>query len=103
MVITGGLDLSPPGTAVPFAGHMTSMDAHGVPFERLDVTDIMRRYPQFTLEEGTVDLYQEQSGLAPASQCIAVHQRLTRRYGTTLRDNTPVTTITLLADGVDVW
>jgi len=79
-----------------------SMIAHDVPFERLDAAETMRRYPQFQLEDGTVSFYQAQSGFAPAHLCNVAHQRLARRHGATLLDNTPVTAIAPLADGVEV-
>ena len=103
IVITGGLDLFPPtDSAVPMQDFVDSMIAHDVPFERLDAAETMRRYPQFRLEDGTISFYQAQSGFAPAHKCNAAHQRLARRHGATLLDNTPVTAITPLADGVEV-
>ncbi len=103
IVITGGLDLFPPASsAVPMQDFVDSMIAHDVPFERLDAAETMRRYPQFRLDEGTVSFYQARSGFASAHACNAAHQRLARRHGATLLDNTPVTAIAPLADGVEV-
>lgn len=102
IIISGGLDLFPPGAILSPAGHMASMSAHDVPFEQLDAAEMMRRFPQFHLEDGTVGLYQAQSGIAPAHKCTATHQRLARQHGATLLDNTPVTSIAPLVDGVEV-
>jgi len=102
LMITGGLDLFPPGAIVAPVGHIASMSALGVPFEELDAAEIMRRFPQFQVEDGTVGIYQAQSGLAPAGRCIQAHLRLARQYGAILLDNTPVTTIAPLTDGIEV-
>ncbi len=102
MHLTGGLDLFPPGAAVPATDMVESMVAHDVPFEQLDAAETMRRYPQFRLDDGTVTLYQPDGGFAPAHECNAAHQRLARQHGATLLDNTPVTSIAPLADGMEV-
>ena len=102
IVISGGLDLFPPGAILSPDGHMASMSAHNVPFEQLDAAAIMRRFPQFRVADGTLGLYQARSGVAPAHKCTVAHQRLARQHGATLLDNTPVTSITPLTDGVEV-
>ncbi len=102
IVVSGGLDLWPEGSPTSREDHIASMAAHGIPCEPLDAAEIMRRYPQFRLDEGTIGLYQAQSGIAPAGRCNRAHQRLARRHGATLLDNTPVTAITPLADGMEV-
>ena len=53
IVRTGGLDLFPPGAAIPMAGYTESMAAAGVPFEVLDAAETMRRWPEWRLDEGT--------------------------------------------------
>ncbi len=102
LVICGGLDLFPPGAILSPDGHIASMTMHDVPFERLDAAEIMHRYPQFQVEEGTVGLYQAQSGLAPAARCNAAHLRLACQHGATLLENTPVTSIAPVDDGMEV-
>jgi sarcosine oxidase len=102
LVISGGLDLFPEGGNVSTVGHVRGLTALGIPFELLDADAAMRRYPQFTLQPGTMAIYQEQGGIAPASRCMQAHLRLARAHGATLRENTPVTSITPLADGVEL-
>jgi sarcosine oxidase len=102
LVRSGGLDLFPPDAAIPSADYEESMSACGVPFERLDAAEIMRRWPQFRLDDGVYGLYQAEGGIAPARKGNAAHQRLARRHGATLLDQTPVTAITPRADGVEV-
>ncbi len=102
LVRSGGLDLFPPGAAIPSADYEESMSACGVPFERLDAAEIVRRWPQFRLDDGVYGLYQSLGGIAPARKGNAAHQRLARRHGATLLDQTPVTAIAPRADGVEV-
>ncbi len=102
LVITGGLDLFPPGGAVSPVGHIQGLTTLGIPFEQLDAQEIMRRFPQFRVDDGTVGLYQAQGGIAPAAKCTRTHQALARAHGATLLDNTPVTGVRALPDGMEV-
>lgn len=90
---TGGLDLWPPGAALPMADYTSSMSRAGVPFEVLDGGEIMRRWPQFRLEEDTVGIYQEDGGIVAAARCNAAHVRAARARGATLLDHHPVTSV----------
>ncbi|HWE63199.1 MAG TPA: FAD-dependent oxidoreductase, partial [Chloroflexota bacterium] len=60
LVLTGGLDLFPANAYVSPSGHLAGLTALGIPFERLEAAEIMRRYPQFRLDEGTIGIFQEQ-------------------------------------------
>ncbi len=102
LVISGGLDLFPEGGIVSPANHIAGLTNLGIPFEVLDAARIMRRYPQFTLDEGTVGIFQDQGGIAPAGKCMRAHLRLARQHGATLLENTPVTSIEPFTDGVTV-
>ena len=102
LVITGGLDLFPEGGSVSPAGHTAGLTTLGIPFERLSAAEVMGRYPQFRLDEGTVGIYQEQGGIALAGKCMKAHLRLAQTHGATIRDNTPVTGLRPLADGMEV-
>ncbi len=86
----GGLDLFPPDAAIPIDDYTTSMTAHDVTYETLDRAAITRRWPQFAVPEGTVGLYQERGSIVPAGRGTAVMQAQARRFGATLRDQTPV-------------
>ncbi len=102
IITSGGLDLFPEGGTVSPEGHMSGMRDLGIPFERMSAAEVMRRFPQFTLDEGTVAIYQEQSGIAPAHACTMAHLHLARSHGATLLENTPVTSIAPLGDGMEV-
>lgn len=100
---TGGLDLGPREGAIPLAGYSDSMDAAGVPYERLEAGEIMRRWPQWRLDEEVHGLFQAEGGIALAARGNAAHQRLARAHGATLRDRSPVDGIRPLRDEVEVY
>jgi sarcosine oxidase len=87
---TGGLDFGPRVSAIPLSNYADSMAAAAVPYETLDAGEIMRRWPAFRLGDNIHGLFQEQGGIAKAAQANAVHQRLARAHGATLRDRVEV-------------
>ena len=91
---TGGIDLFPPGGAIPMADYTTSMAACGVPFQELSREDVQERWPQFVLPEGTVAVYQERSAIVPAARTVRVLHERARGYGAELRDESPVESVT---------
>ena len=73
---TGGLDLWPiTATEIPIGDYTGSMDACGVPYERLDGAEVIRRWPQWRVEPDTVALYQRRG------RHRAAHPGQTRRTG----------------------
>lgn len=102
VVKTGGLDLFPVDAAIPQLDYTNSMDAAGVPYERLDAAEVMRRWPQFRLDEDVTALYQAESGIAPAAKCNAAHLRLARAYGAQVRENVTITAVTPHANHVTI-
>ena len=93
IVRTGGLDFAKRTSAIPLKDYFDSLDAEGVPYEKLDAAEIMRRWPAFRLGDDIVGLYQADSGIAPANKCVAAHVRMAREHGATIRDNAPVASI----------
>jgi sarcosine oxidase len=94
LVRTGGLDLFPAGSAIASTDYEESMAACGVPFEAMDGTEAMRRWPQWHgLGRDMKVLYQADTGIAPASRCNDAHRTLAREHGATLRDRTRVTRV----------
>ena len=69
IVRTGGLDLWPAGAAIPMADYTSSLSAEQVPFEALDAGEVMRRWPQWLLDDDTVAIFQQDAGIAPAARC----------------------------------
>lgn len=103
VTVVGGLDLFPPHPAIPMDDYTRSLTEVGVPFEMLGVAAIEDRWPQFSLPDGTVGLYQERGAIVPAGPGTAAMQDLARRYGAVLCDRSPVAAVSggsvTLADG----
>ena len=99
VLVTGGLDVGPRVSAIPLEAYSESMTAAGVPFEYLDASEIMRRWPSFRLTDDIHGLYQPMGGIAMAARGNAAHQRLARQHGATLRDRTRVERIEPQRDG----
>jgi sarcosine oxidase len=99
---TGGLDVAPRDAAIPLDDYIDSMTAEGVPFERLDGPEIMRRWPQWRLTDEHRGLYQPDAGLADPNRANVAHRRLAREHGATLRDRTPVTALRAVHGEVEV-
>lgn len=99
VTVTGGLDLWPVGAAIPTVDYTESLATEGVPFDLLDATEVMRRWPQWRLAHDTTAMWQAQGGLADPYKGNAAHRRLATERGATLRDRTPVTAIRPLAGG----
>jgi sarcosine oxidase len=102
LIRTGGLDFGPRGGAIAIGDYADSLRAHNIPFELLDAGEIMRRWPQFHLDDTIHGMYQAASGIAPAARCNAAHIRLARAYGATLRDHAPVTTLRAVDGEIEV-
>ena len=90
---TGGLDVGPRESAIPLSTYSDSMDAAGVAYERLDAGEIMRRWPQWRLDDDMHGLFQERSGIAMAARANAAQVRMAREHGATLLERSPVEAI----------
>jgi sarcosine oxidase len=88
---TGGLDFGPRDGAIPLQGYMDAMTACDVPFEHLDASSIMRRWPQFRVGDDIHGVFQAESGIAMAARANAAHQRMAREHGAHLRERAGVT------------
>ena len=110
VTVVGGLDLFPPGAAIPIDDYTTSLDDVGIGYELLDTTAIASRWRQFSLPSGTVGLFQGRSAIVPATRGTRAMQELATSYGADLRDRTPVSAVRDLgprgievAAGADSW
>jgi sarcosine oxidase len=99
---TGGLDLAPRSAAIDLGSYMTAMRVAGVEYEHLDAADIMRRWPQFRLTDDIHGLFQPDGGIAMAAKANAIHQRLAREHGATLRERAPVSAIRTVGGEIEV-
>src|SRR5207342_1350706 len=100
--VTGGLDLWPADPAIPTIDYTDSLAAENVPFELLGAAEVMRRWPQWRLDEGTTAMFQAQGGLADPFKGNAAHLRLARQRGATLLDRSRVTAIRQVGGEVEV-
>jgi len=90
---TGGLDLQPPGSQEPVEDYATALSAAGVPFERLDEAETMRRWPAWRLDPGTRVVYQADAGIVDPSRGNPSLRRLATDGGATLLERTKVAAI----------
>jgi sarcosine oxidase len=102
VTVTGGIDLFPPGAAIPADDYTASMSAVGIPYEVLDVDAATARWPQLALPTGTTVLHQERTGIVPAARGVAAMQRSAVAAGAVLRDRSPVTAVRDLGGAVEV-
>ncbi|MBI1376271.1 MAG: N-methyl-L-tryptophan oxidase [Frankiales bacterium] len=102
VTVTGGVDLFPPGAVIDAADYTSSMDARGVPHERLGVADVAARWPQLRLPDGTTTLFQARTAIVPAARGTAAMQERARAHGAVLRDRVTVRSLAPRADGVDL-
>lgn len=86
----GGLDLFPPGGAIPVDDYTGSLAAVGIEHELLDVDEVGRRWPQLRLPGGTVTLHQADASIVPAGRGTRVMQERARHHGAELRDHVRV-------------
>lgn len=97
----GGLDLGAPD-ALALDQIRATYQAAGVAFEALDRDEIVRRYPKFSLPDGTIGYYQPDYGLLDADLCVATLAELARRHGAQIHEHEAALQIKPLADGVEV-
>lgn len=90
VLTTGGLDLAPQDAAIGLEDYRASMSAAGVQFEELDAGGVMKRWPQWRLNDDVMALFQERSGIAMASRANSTHRRLAVEHGATLMDGSEV-------------
>lgn len=79
-----------------------AMDAANIPYERFDGDEVMRRFPQFRIEQAVDALWQADTGIADAIKGNAAHVALARSYGATILDHCRVRAIRPVDGGVDV-
>ncbi|CAN5326805.1 N-methyl-L-tryptophan oxidase [soil metagenome] len=86
---TGGLDLGYPGSPV-FEDCMTAMRAEGVDYEVLNSSQIRSRFPQFQISDSIVGVYQNDTAVLNAVECVKSMTRLACKNGAVLEERSPV-------------
>jgi sarcosine oxidase len=82
--------------------YASAMDAADIPYERFGGDELMRRYPQFRVEETVDALFQVDSGIASPQKGNAAHIATARKYGATILDHSTVKSIRPFDGGVDI-
>ncbi len=98
---TGGLYMGAPGAEF-IAGSLRSAKQYGLPHEELSRANIARRFPQFTLPENYIGMYEPEAGFLLSELAIATHVDLARRHGAEIHDNEKLIRFTETKDGVTV-
>lgn len=99
VTVTGGLDLFPPGAAIPVTGYVESMRACGVPFTELTADEVATQWPALSLPRGTTALHQADTAIVPAGRTTATMQWLAAGAGARLHERAPVTALAERPDG----
>ncbi|HKH39773.1 MAG TPA: FAD-dependent oxidoreductase, partial [Rubrobacter sp.] len=100
---TGGLDLESVEDTPAYINHYAgAMAAAGIPYEELSADEVMDRFPQFTLDESVLGVYQPGAGFVDASKANAVHIALARARGATVLDEAPVYAVRTAGEGIEV-
>jgi sarcosine oxidase len=102
VTVVGGLDLFPADPAIPMEDYTASLDEVGIVHELLDVAEMGRRWPQFSLPGGTIGLYQDRGAVVPAGRGTALMQKLAAAAGAELRGSARVLSVVDGPSGVTV-
>ena len=100
---SGGLDLEPVEDEPKYVNqYANAMRSANIPHEELSADEVMRRFPQFRLDEGVHAVYQADAGIVDAGKANATHVALARARGATVLDNSPVRSVRASGNGVEV-
>ena len=101
---TGMVNVARPGTegGEILDAYVAAMSEHEIAHERLDARELMRRWPQFRVPEDHEALYQPDGGILDIGMAGAAHIALARARGATVLQDTAVTAIRPLDDGVEL-
>jgi sarcosine oxidase len=79
-----------------------AMDAADIPYERMGSDELMRRYPQFRLDQQVDALFQSESGIVDANKGNAAHIAVARHHGATIIEHCGVRAIHPFEGGVEL-
>ncbi len=89
LVVTGGLDVGPPGSEV-VEGSRRSCVEHGIPFEELDGAEVNRRFPGYRIPESSRAIHQADAGYVRSEAAIRAHVAAARELGAEIATGSPV-------------
>lgn len=80
---TGGIMIGPED-GILVRGALASARTHALPHDLLEGREIHRRYPAFTVEDGTVAVWEPRAGVLFPEPCVLAHLRGATRSGAAL-------------------
>ena len=86
--ITGGLDVGAGAES-----HAATLAACGVPFERLDASEVAGRFPGVTIPPDVPAIFQPDAGIVLADRAVQAFARAASSGGAEVRESTRVTAI----------
>lgn len=98
---TGGIDFGPADDEM-FQNTIQSVKTSNIDHELLTIEEAHKRFPQFRFRDDFQVLYQPDSGLIRASSAVLGHLKLAEKHGATIKANTPVESINIQTDSVEV-
>jgi monomeric sarcosine oxidase len=98
---TGGIDFGPSDDEM-FQNTIQSVKTSNIDHEMLSLEEAHKRFPQFKFHDDFKVLYQPDSGLIRASAAVLGHIKLAEKHGATIKANTPVESIDIKSDSVEV-
>jgi sarcosine oxidase len=101
LVITGGLDIGPPDSAV-VQGAMEACRVHDLPHEVLDGRTTRARYPGLAIPDAHLAVHQPDAGFVMSEEAIAAHAMLALSDGAEIHGDEPVIDWEPDGDGVIV-
>jgi len=84
MTLCGGLFIGPEDGQL-VSGSVASADAHGLPYEVLDSSDLRRRFPVFEPDPETVALFEKRAGFVRPERSVRAHLNRAGSLGAELR------------------
>ncbi|KAH7346097.1 FAD dependent oxidoreductase [Pyrenochaeta sp. MPI-SDFR-AT-0127] len=88
--VTGGVIFFGKDASVQSSDYASSLDANNVPYELLDATEVIKRWPQFDTKDVVDAIYTADTGIVHAARSVATMQNLARAHGAILKEHTRV-------------
>lgn len=89
---TGGLDLGSEGNQ-ELHERMSSLAANGIKYQQLSAPKLRERFPQWTVGDHEIGLYQGDAGILDATLCVRKMAETAIRFGASYMDNCEVLSI----------
>ncbi|MCI0416963.1 N-methyl-L-tryptophan oxidase [bacterium] len=89
LIRTGGIDLGPvEGTVVDQA--LLACRTHSLPYEHLNATEVLRRWPQFNIPDNWHACFDPNMGFLMVDDCIAAYANAAKSLGARIHENEQV-------------